>query len=96
MVEWSDGGSGCELPETIRYSIRTGQRRLGGGQFRRPEGALGTTRGLEVLRSPKTLYEERSDTLVVGVAGDHEPSERPGAGCADRVRFRHHFASTGG
>ncbi len=96
MVQWKDGDPGGGLPETICHSVQTERSRFGGGQFRHPEGALWTPRGLEVLESPKALYEEQSDTSFVGVAGDYEPSERPGAGWVDRVRFRHQSASTCG
>ena len=59
-------------------------------------GAMGTAWGLENSGRAEALYEVRQDTVVVGVAGGHAPSDRHGAGCADRVRFRGRPAACGG
>ena len=57
---------------------------------------MGSVWGLENPRRAKALYEKRQDTVVVGFAGGHAPSDGLGAGLADRVRFRGRLAVGGG
>ncbi len=96
VVQWSDGNSGGFLPEAIRHAIRVERRRFLNGELQCSAGALAATRGLEVLGVPQALHEEGPDPSPVGVAGDYEPSDTPGASYADRVLVRHRSASTGG
>ena len=88
MVLRGNGHFARGFPEAICYTVRAERRCFRRGQLQRAEGAMGTTRGLEVMGCAEALHEERPGTPLVGVAGNHGPTEGPGAVCADRVRVR--------